>query len=142
MQKFINFFFLEKGSFFLIFQIIEGHFYTILMVVIRKIVFTNVPDRNFMIMCILFRKSTFTYTKNMHLLIYIYIWIYQSLWYIWDGLIVHSTSIKLYTSIFFAAFKLFLSCRIAKHLYLKIVPCYFAFVHKCGFCENTNCSVK
>lgn len=112
-------FFFRKRFFFLIFQIIEGHFYTILMVVIRKIVFTNVPDRNFMIMCILFRKSTFTYTKNMHLLIYIYIWIYQSLWYIWDGLIVHSTSIKLYTSIFFAAFKLFLSCKIAKHLYLK-----------------------
>lgn len=66
MQKFINFFFLEKGSFFLIFQIIEGHFYTILMVVIRKIVITNVPDRNNMIMCILFRKSTFTIINNLH----------------------------------------------------------------------------
>lgn len=60
MQKFINFFF------FLIFQIIEGHFYTILMVVIRKIVITNVPDRNNMIMCILFRKSTFTIINNLH----------------------------------------------------------------------------
>lgn len=36
------------------------------MVVIRKIVFTNVPDRNFMIMCILFRKSTFTIINNLH----------------------------------------------------------------------------
>lgn len=35
------------------------------MVVIRKIVITNVPDRNFMIMCILFRKSTFTIINNL-----------------------------------------------------------------------------
>lgn len=36
------------------------------MVVIRKIVITNVPDRNNMIMCILFRKSTFTIINNLH----------------------------------------------------------------------------
>lgn len=34
------------------------------MVVIRKIVITNVPDSNFMIMCISFRKSTFTIINN------------------------------------------------------------------------------
>lgn len=36
------------------------------MVVIRKIVFINVFDRNFMIMCILFRKLIFIIINNLY----------------------------------------------------------------------------
>lgn len=92
-------------------------------IVIRKIVITNVPDSNFMIMCISFRKSTFTIINNFRkeyapfdICLYMYIsvvmtylrWVNCALY---KYLILHIS--------FFAAFKLFLSCKIAKHLYLK-----------------------
>lgn len=51
------------------------------MVVIRKIVIINVFDRNFMIMCILFRKLIFIIMNNLYkeyvfFDLYLYMYIY------------------------------------------------------------------